>query len=281
MIVLAHERIQGIQLRIESATRKWWFFLIVLLMQLLPTFTTVPISPEDAGWVVGAVLSEAIVYDVAFLFPVFKLLAILMIASVVTMKNRVSRYFSVYVGVFYGLAAVLQSVAFTEEFGFAVLTVNLVMFFLVAISWFWEVIAQKNDLGAPQLEYSRTWVIPLAILAFWYPINLDTMMPDFNPILLLTSMAGLAFCLMTPVFLSVLIIFYPTINIATMRITSIVGIVISFYNILVNFIMFPELLFWNGILHIPLIVISVYAFMLSYRQITPVQVRMVLESVIA
>jgi hypothetical protein len=280
VIALAHQSIQRIQIRIESATRKWWFFLILLLMQMLPSFTTEPISPEEIGLVVGAVLSEGIVYDVSFLFPVFKLLAIFMIASVFIMKNRVSKLFSVYAGFFYCIVAVLQNVAFTEEFGFAVVTVNLLMFFLVAISWFWEAVAQKNDLSVPQLDYSRTWVIPLAILALWYPINLDTMVLDFNPILFLTSMGGLAFCLMTPMFLSVLIIFYPTINIATMRITSSVGIVISFYNILVNFIMLPESLFWNGILHIPLIVISVYAFILSIRQKTPVQVPTVLESVI-
>lgn len=240
----------------------------MLLLQFIPPFTAEPVSPEQAGWVVGAVLSEAIVYDLIMLFPLFKILAILMILSLVALRNKASKAFSIYAGISYTLFAFLQSIAFTEEFGFAVLTLNLVMFLLVAMIWFWEAKAQRNDFTTPHLSLSRVWVIPFAFLAFWYPIDLDTMAMDFNPLLLVTSMAGLAFCLMTPIFLSILIIFFPSINVATLRVTSTIGIVISFYNILVNFFMFPELLFWNGVLHIPLIVLSVYGFILSFRHKT-------------
>ena len=78
------------------------------------------------------------------------------------------------------------------------------------------------------------------------------MMPDFNPIHLLANVAGLAFCLMTPVYLAILILYYPKVNIATLRVTSLVGAIIGFYNMLTNFIMFPTLLWWNGVLHVPL-----------------------------
>jgi hypothetical protein len=270
---------EKIQKRIESATRKWWFFLILLLLQMLPPFTSEPVSPQQAGLVIGAVLSQAIVYDLSLFFPVFKILSILMIASVFTLNNRVSRIFSVYVGVMYVLFAFLQSIAFTEEFGFSLVTVNLLMFLMVAVIWFWEAVTLKNNLEAPQFERSRVWVIPFAVMAFWYPINIDTMMLDFDPLLLLTNEASLAFCMMTPVFLSILILFYPNINIATLRVTSSIGIVISFYNILTNFVMFPELLFWNGILHIPLTIISVYAFTLSIRHRIPGQLGTLLEVV--
>ena len=263
------ENKEVIQKRIESITQRWWFFLILIIMQMLPPYTIEPVSPEQAGFVIGAVLSEAIVYDLSLFFPVFKVLSILMIALVFILKTRVSRIFSIYVGIMYVLFAFLQSIAFTEEFGFAVVTVNLVMFLMVAMSWFWEAVIQKNKLETPQLERSKIWVIPLAVIAFWYPINLETMLLDFNPLLLLTNVASLAFCMMTPVFLSILILFYPNVNIATMRLTSLIGIVISFYNILTNFIMFPELLFWNGILHIPLMIITVYAFVLSIRHRMP------------
>ena len=269
MFALRFENTEKIQLGIESITRKWWFFLILLLLQMLPPITSEPVSPEQAGLVIGAVLSQAIVYDLPLLFPLFKILSILMLASIFILKNRVSRIFSLYVGFMYILFAFLQSIAFTEEFGFAVVTVNILMFLMVAMTWFWDAVAVKNDFEAPQCDRSKVWVIPLAVLAFWYPINVDTMILDFNPALLLNNMAGLAFCMMTPVFLSTLILFYPAVNIATLRVTSSIGIVISFYNFLTNFVMFPELLFWNGILHIPLTIISVYAFALSIRHRMP------------
>ena len=244
---------------------------------MLPPITSQPVGPEQAGLVIGAVLSQAIVYDLSLLFPFIKILSIIMIASVFLLKTKVSRIFSLYVGIMYVLFAFLQSIAFTEEFGLAVVTVNLLMFLMVALTWFWDAVALKNGLEAPQFNRSRAWVIPFAVVAFWYPINTDTMILDLNPVLLLTNVAGLAFCMMTPIFLSILIIFYPNINIATMRVTSSIGIVISFYNILTNFIMFPELLFWNGILHIPLTIISVYAFVLSIHSRMPLQLETPLE----
>lgn len=256
---------QELQSRIESVTRKWWFYLSFLLLQMLPPFTSIPVSSEQAGLVIGAALSQAILYDLVALFPFFKILAILMIASVFLLKNQVSRYFSCYVGIFYILVALLQSIAFTEEFGLVVVTTNLVMFLIVGSMWFLEVVSAKNDFATPLLDRSRTWIVPLALLALWYPIDEVTMMPEFNLVSMFTNGAGLTFCMMTPVFLSVLILFYPHINPATFRVTSLVGVIIAFYNILSNFILYPDLLLWNGILHIPLIVISFYAFIISFK----------------
>lgn len=92
------------------------------------------------------------------------------------------------------------------------------------------------------------------------------MMPDFNPLYFFTNMAGLAFCLMTPVYLGILTLYHPRVNLATLRVTGLVGSIIGFYNILTNFIMFPELLWWNGVLHIPLITISIYGLVLSFKK---------------
>ena len=105
----------------------------------------------------------------------------------------------------------------------------------------------------------KYWVVPLAFLAFWYPLNQDTFLPDFNPIYLFTNVAGLTFCMMTPVYLAILLLHYPQINIATLRVTGLAGIIIASYNILLNFFMYPDLLWWNGVLHIPLLMISGYA----------------------
>lgn len=41
---------------------------------------------------------------------------------------------------------------------------------------------------------------------------------------------GLAFCLMTPVYLALLILFYPGVNIVTLRITGLVGLMLGLYN---------------------------------------------------
>ncbi|UCE09466.1 MAG: hypothetical protein JSW61_10910 [Candidatus Thorarchaeota archaeon] len=262
-------KIESAQTRFEVITRKWWFFVLLIALQFASPYTSVSVDPSEYGWVTGAVLSEALIYDMSFLYPIFKIAPILLVASLYVFKNRASRILSVYAGITYVLFAFLQSMAFTEDYGFAIIFSNLFMFLLVAAAWFWEAAAQKNDLSSFDIGLSRVWVVPLAVAAFWYPLEPVTLVPDFNPLYLITNMAGLAFCLMTPLYLSVLILAFPNVNLATMRVTSVVGIIIAFYNILVNFVMFPELLFWNGLLHIPLLVISVYSAALSFRHRAP------------
>lgn len=266
---MSETNLERIQVKLESVTKKWWFFLILLIIQFIPSYTSESYDPSLAFLIPFAVVSDAPAYNMPVLYPFFKILAILMIGSVFILRNRASRIFSIYVGVSYVLFAFLQSIAFTEEFGLVILTADVLMFLLVAMTWFWEALAQENNLETSHFDISRAWVVPLSILAFWYPIDLVTMMPDFNPLYFVTNMAGLVFCMMTPVYLGVLILFYPNVNIATFRVTSIIGIAIAIPNIFVNFIMFPSLLLWQGILHIPLTVISVYAFILSFRSSAP------------
>lgn len=188
-----------------------------------------------------------------------------MVISIWFFGNRVARLFSIYVAIAYTLFAFLQSIAVTEKYGLGIVTINLTMFLIVAAFWFWEAVAKKNDFTPQKRPLWKYWVAPLAFLTFWYPVN-SNMMPDFNPIYLLTNVAGLTFCMMTTVYLAILTLCYPRVNIATLRVTSLVGTIIGFYNMMTNFLIDPDRLWWNGVLHIPLVVISIYALMLSLKR---------------
>ena len=94
------------------------------------------------------------------------------------------------------------------------------------------------------------------------------MKPDFNPLGLFTNVAGVTFCMMTPVYVGLLTIYYPRVNITTLRVTSLVGLIIGLYNMNLNFIISPGILWWNGILHIPLLSISLYGLILSLKKET-------------
>ena len=260
------ERITNIHEKLDSITRRWWFYLVFAVVQfIVPPYVSKGYDWSKSGEVLGNVFSHALIESWQAVYPVFKVIPIILVFLIFFLKNKVARIFSGYVAISYILFAILQNIAITEEYGLAISTGNVLMFLIVAVSWIWEVITQENLFLARKRPIWKYWVIPLAFLAFWYPLNPQSMQPDFNPLYILTSPAGLAFCLMTPTYLSILILHFPTINTVTLRMTSLVGTIIALYNMWLNFLSKPDLLWWNGILHIPLLVISIYSLVLSIR----------------
>lgn len=260
-----------IQRKLELITGKWWFFLLFILMQfIIPPYASKGFDWSEIGWITGEVLSNSIVYTYPGIFPIFKIIPIILVISIIYFRKKAGRLFNIYVALTYVLFALLQNIAITEKYGLGIITINLIMFILVAAFWFWEAIVQKNDFTPLRIPAWRYWVIPMGFLAFWYPCNISgvSAVQDFNPIHFLTNEAGLTFCMMTPVYLSILSIFHPKVNIATMRVTGLVGVIIGFYNVLVNFFISPGL-WWNGVLHMPLLTISIYALGLSFKNVNP------------
>jgi hypothetical protein len=87
--------------------------------------------------------------------------------------------------------------------------------------------------------------------------------PNFNPLLLLVSQDyGLTFCITTPIFLFLLILFYPQVNMLAYRITAFNGLLYGVFNLTYWFT--PELR-WMGFLHLPILIISVYALVLPRK----------------
>lgn len=224
-------------------------------------------DPSEAGEIISHILQNSLIRFCSPLYPVFKIVPIVLVFTLFLFGNRVSRIFSFYGGITYLLFAFLQGIAITDKYGFGMVTGNFILMMLVAIFWFWEVFLGKNDFSPQKPPLTRYWVIPLAFLAFWYPVNLESMEPDFNLTYLFINPAGLAFCTMTPVYLSILILYYPKINITTLRVTSLLGIIIGFWNMIMSFLIKPDTLWWNGVLHLPLMFISVYAFILSLNKV--------------
>jgi hypothetical protein len=252
--------------KLEQITRRWWFFLLFVLLQ----FTVPPYAskgynfPQDWGKVISHALSHAIVYQHPEIYPIFKIIPIMLLIGIFVFRNRLARLFAVYVCFSYILFAVGQSMAVTEEYGVSICTINMIMFPAVAAFWLWEAVVLYNDFTLTRQPLWRYWVVPLAVLAFWGPISRAK--PDFNPAYLFTNGAGVAFCMMTPVYVGLLTLYWPKVNIAALRVTSLVGLIIGLYNMLTNFIMRPSTHWWNGVLHIPLLVISLYGLILSLKR---------------
>jgi hypothetical protein len=253
------------QSKIERITRRWWFFGLFVLIQFFPPYASKGYKIEDWGQVIQHALGNAIVYRHPEIYPVFQIIAILLVVGILILRNKLARVFGVYVAISYMLFAIGQSIAFTDKYGLSICTINFVMFLIVAGFWAWEAVVLKNNYSFRKLPIWRYWVVPLAVLAFWCPSSRGR--PDFNPVLLFTSGSGLAFCLMTPVYLALLSLYWPRVNTPVMRATSLVGLIIGLYNMYANFGINPVRGWWNGVLHIPLLSISIYCLILSLKHL--------------
>jgi hypothetical protein len=152
-------------------TRRWWFLLLFILFQFFPAYAQKGYDPSKWGEFIGHTLEHAFASSMAWLYPVFKIVPIVLVISIIFLGNRATRWFDVYVGISYVLFAFLGSIAVTEEHGLAIITGNFVAFLVIAAFWFWDVFAQKNDFSSQKQPLWKYWVVPLAFLAFWTPMS--------------------------------------------------------------------------------------------------------------
>jgi hypothetical protein len=255
-------RIAAIQGSLETVTRRWWIYLVLLLLFFIPVYASKGYDPRHTMEVIEHVLSDPLIFRFPVLMPLAKLVPLALIAGVLAYGNRVRGAFNVYVAVLYLALAILQTTAITEPYGFVVMSGNLALVLAVALTWVWECLAQRSDFQARRRPAWRWWAAPVALVALLAPVDPTTMSPDFSPLQLMTNEAGLTFCMMTPVVLALLTLFHPNVNLAVLRVTGFSGIVLGFVNMVIWFGL-QSWGWWMGVLHIPLVLVSVYAFALG------------------
>jgi hypothetical protein len=249
--------------RLVAFTKSWWFLGIIFLLFALPPYTSKPYPLSDWPWVNQYILTHPIKPLLTDYYWVFKVIPLILVMLIGFFGNRSGPFFSSYAAISYILFAVLQSVSISEKYGLGICTSNLIVFLLIAACWIWEIFARQNDYTRQRQPLWKYWVIIPAGLAFWEPVNPITLLPDFNLIYLLTSGAGLAFCMLTPVYIAILTIIYPRVNLPVLRVTSVIGVVIGLGNMGLALIHLPAY-WWLGVMHIPLLSISIYGLVLSF-----------------
>ena len=250
---------------IDYLTSKWWFYIAmyVLCFWMLPPYTSRGYSFGEVGKIVYTALNHALTYRlVDMIWPslLLHIAFLIAVAALIIWRDRASLLFDFYAFAVY-VVIVGQGFAVTEEYGLVILTGNVLLVSLVAMLWAWECMVRRNKLGGRIPDRRRLWVVPLAVLAFWSPAK---PILDFYLLLrwLLAGYYGVAYCLTTPVILSVLILYYPRVNKAVMRFTAFPGLVFGTYVILAAFSGGSE---WSAMLHVPLVITCIYALILSLK----------------
>lgn len=252
--------------RVNGITSRWWFYTLVLMLVLIPPYAAKGYSLQEILRVKADILLHPIGHALTFYYPIFNTIAVVFIASAFFVGRKFSVLFSLYAGVCYLLFAVVQNISFSGEYGFGISIVNVALFVLVSVSWFWDVVVRRNDFSPRRQPGWKYCVLGLAFLSFWLPINPINNGPHFDPVLIMTSGSSLTFCAMTTVFLAILIYYFPNVNLTTLRVTGFVGLLIGLGNMWLEFLYLPAL-WWVGVLHLPLVVTAVVGLILSWRQV--------------
>jgi hypothetical protein len=255
-----------IQMKLDSLTKKWWFYLLLLLPIFIRPYVTEGYTADQTVDVIMQALSKPLIYSVPIFFPIAKAALIILITGVMVLGNRVRRAFNIYFALLFLAIAIFQNAGQTETYGLVVTTGNLILILIVALVWVWEVFVERNDFEPRRIPAWRWWVVPLAAFALLAPVDSITLTPDFSLVRLLTSEAGLTNCMVLPVILSILTLYFPTVNLSVLRIMGFAGIYFGLLNVVIWFFVFSYG-WWMGVLHIPLLLISIFAFILGHQKV--------------
>lgn len=251
-------------------THRWVYLLVYVLLLMiffLPPYAEKPYAPQETPNVIRELLvATSHPEPYTALAPLFHLATIALVALIAWRPARAGRVLAAYMGVNYLVIGWVQGQGVTATYGYVVQTANVVACALLGTIWL--IVASQNRLAISfeHFDWRHYALAPLALLAFWAPAAVidGVVYPDFNPMLLLTSPAyGLSYCLTTPVFLFLLIVALPDAPPLAYRITAFNALPYGLVN-MTSF--FDPASWWMGVLHIPLLALSIAALIMVRRQ---------------
>ncbi len=78
--------------RLDRLTRRWWFYLIIVFITFLPLYSQKPYDPRQTSQVINEVLMRPLIYSAPGIFPLFKIIPIILIAWLFVQPRKAYRY---------------------------------------------------------------------------------------------------------------------------------------------------------------------------------------------
>lgn len=251
------------KIKIELLTTKWWFYLILLFLYFLPSYSKINYPPSEIPKVIVEVLKNPLISSYPVIFPIIKILMLVFVLGIL-ISDRINKIFAFFISILLLAVSLFQNSAITHDYGFVILTGSLILQLIMALSWLWEAILPQNVYSRP-INFGWKWIlVPLVLLAFWFPMN-NLANPDFSVTSLFANSAMLTFCMITPILLFLLILAFPKVNLVTFRITSFAGLLFGSMN-MVQWFMLNREFWWLGVLHLPLFILAVLAISLKTKE---------------
>ncbi len=238
--------------------RRWILYAsLVLVMFGMPSLVGGrPVSGVDIPQLVRAVLMAPLSESVPILLPVAKLvLAVVTVIGILGLRQA-NRWVLGYYAVILVAVAVFQNSADLPGRGWAVLLGNLfaqltVAGFCVHGAW------RASSMEASPLRTGRLWVLAPMLLAWWFPFGIDA---AGNAVAggwdrVLGNGAGVAYCMITPLIMGVMLLRPSSYPALTRSVTSFLGVVFGLLNVVMWTVLSPGS-WWMAVLHVPLLLLS-------------------------
>lgn len=237
-------------------------FLAACALLTVPPFASRGFELFRAPEITAYILIHSIRREFAPFFPFANALALLLLAGVLFRGALFYRPFSLFLSVAYLLAGILQNVSVSDRYGFSVSISTLLVALLTAGLWLREFLTAGRAVQ-PRTDPKRLLaLLPFSLLALWQPVHPETRLPDLQLHYFLSSGSSLTFCMLTIVSLSVMVSRFPEVDGLLLFVSAAFGLLIGIGNLWLEFLYRPDL-FWVGVLHIPLVGLSIAGLCLS------------------
>jgi hypothetical protein len=243
--------------------KRKWIYIVILLISFIPTYTKTPMNPHESYNIIAEVLSKPIIYQFNYLFPVAKLFLLLFFIGTIFLKNKFTKIYSIMAVILLFPVVLFQNMSNNTSFGFAILIGNIIAQTIIVILFLWEIRVNKNDFSEYKISMINILTLVLGFLAFWMPSKDGKIYFNIKDIFF--NEAGLTFCMIIPIIIASLLMYYKTLNIVLLKIISFIGIYYGLLNQITWFILNP-IYWWMGILHLPLLINGAIGFIIAIKE---------------
>jgi hypothetical protein len=178
-------------------------------------------------------------------------------------KNKFSKIYSIMAIILLFMVIIFQNMSNDTSYGFTILIGNIIAQMVIVILFLWEIKTSRNDFSEYKISPINIIAFTLGFLAFWMPSK-DGIM-HFNIKDIIFNEAGLTFCMIIPIIIASLLMYYKTINMTLLKMVSFIGIYYGLLNQMTWFVLNP-VYWWMGILHFPLLINSIFGFIIAIKE---------------
>lgn len=250
-----------------------WFKVLLTTIVFIPPYTQMLYDPSHTPDVIAIVMEKPLVLSIAWVLPLVKMFFLVVIVLPFIFDKFPHRFLLGYYVLILLNISIMQNMSFTEKYGFVWLIGNTLVQWVVLLFCLVDILKGKTLIKKENFVASRLWIVLLMLLAFLMPYSVKegSVYPSLTYDVFFNE-SGVTYCMITPIVIGILLLYSKGVHKPTLSVISYVGFVFGLLNMMTWFVFQIEN-WWMGVLHLPLVILSFYGLLISYKEKILVKVR--------